>query len=425
MATLVAVLGLASLSGCEVSQEASHLDELDRPATSAPPLSATDPVDAFCDSQPGLLCLETVTGARGVVIRAHGQSRGLVWWDPGGPGLGLPDAETSIRRLVPAGLSHFDLLLPVEKWVSSPPSQSCLESAAGPGRPSSCNLESLALHLSEMRALLRQGVQRLGEPPVGAYLQSFGATRSAPLLARGGGSNFSWAVLESPGPPGGTAARKVLEAREQSVEGLFVDACPTVACRSRAHRVLTRWATYGHGREATGREVALGLIAVATLPESNAPFVERLGREIATGELSASDAGSLRRVGRLFEGREVDTIVPSRIGLWADTCPRLDAWEQVGRGDRGPFMEALNWVYRACGSSATRQHPEGAVGKIAVPTLLLSGTDDTIVPPQLQNTWIRHFSVVRRLRGTGHFWDSSRTSRLVRQWITGLTPQDR
>jgi len=38
-------------------------------------------------------CLTDVGGTSIVMIPSAGESRGLVLWDPGGPGLGLPDAD--------------------------------------------------------------------------------------------------------------------------------------------------------------------------------------------------------------------------------------------------------------------------------------------------------------------------------------------
>lgn len=409
---LAAVLA-CGLSACASDGDAprAHTDNTAIAGTE----TAVDPGETWCASRPEpITCLHQGGKVVGVVVHPSKPSQGLVFWDPGGPGLGLPDSTAPLQSLVPRTIRPFDVLLMVEPWVSSPPSAACLEHAyGGSSLASECLLPSLVTNGDTVEGAIQQATARLDVPFVGAYLQSFGATRSQFLLGSGSGLRPKWAVLESPGPPVGTSADLVMRERRRATIDVLTSACGSSQCRRRGAERLQAWADSGLD-DASPLEIGLGLIALATLPDDNAGIINRLQSAFDTGRVPADLVGTVRRAGRLYEQRGTAEVRPSLIALWADVCPRLADWSEL-QDRRDGLLSAYAWVFRGCASAGTTLGPSEF--EIQVPTLMLTGRDDAIVPAKLQRLWVPAIQQLSVIKGQTHFWDSSLVSRRVQVWV--------
>ncbi len=345
-------------------------------------------------------------------------SRSLVVWDPGGPGLGLPDADANLAVLVPRAIRDHNVLLVVEPWARDRPPDSCLRSAFENEPDHTCHLSRLTTSSRGIEATLALAESQTGLTGVGAYLQSFGATRSLSALTQPSGPDVSWVVLESPGPPPGSDALDLMTARKQVMLRLLVHRCGAVECGNRVRHSMDRLARDGVGVQTTGREFALGLIALATLPQDNDRLLTAVSEQLSSGKISSHTASQLRLLGRLYEGkRPGQAVSPSVIGLWADTCPRLTGWDRLARSS-DPILQAYSWTFRGCLSDGMKPSPqfEMATGA-APPVLMLTGSQDAVVPPKVQAAWLTRGLRIDLIRGVGHFWDSSEVTRHVRSWI--------
>lgn len=411
----IALLAVAVLAaGC--SEEHPAVGETAGPTTQ-PTATASDPaqgtVETWCPTRREKVdCLSIPGGRHVVVVRATagGSSDGLVFWDPGGPGLALPDADAPFAILVPASIRQYDVAFVVEPWIESPPSDTCLTAAAGAG-VGVCDMESLYSNEKAIAEAMSVVEGQVGEPIVGAYLQSFGATRSQAVVSRYQG--LKWMVLESPGPLPGTAAIKLMSARASAIRKVLVAGCEDVRCNDRTLDQLQTWATRGVPGSATGREIALGVIAMTSLPRQNAEMIERLQTALRTGETPAEVSDELRRLGRTFELRGRSQVAPELIALWADTCPRLERWDALAPSS-DPIVDAFAWLFRGCTSDPPRTV---ARSNDSVPTLLLTGRRDTVVPPAIQGAWQGRLTNASQIQGDEHVWDSSAVTRKVRRWV--------
>lgn len=48
---------------------------------------------------------------------------------------------------------------------------------------------------------------------------------------------------------------------------------------------------------------------------------------------------------------------------------------------------------------------------------MLTGSQDTVVPREIQAPWLSRSPKVDRIRGQRHFWESSEVTRKIRSWI--------
>jgi hypothetical protein len=160
----------------------------------------------------------------------------------------------------------------------------------------------------------------------------------------------------------------------------------------------------------TGREFALGIVALTTEPKDNATLLANVQAELGNGQISDTTASRLRLLSRLYEGKRPGaTISASFVGLWADTCPRFTGWAELAHS-ADPILRAFSWVFRGCTTTtgAVAPSPVRFGGAPALQVLMLTGMEDAVVPPDMQAHWLHRGLDVDRIRGHGHFWDSSR-----------------
>lgn len=423
VASVTALVFVGAVAGCSEQHPATAPDH---PPSSGPsdvaessansharPL-VNDSVESWCEGRPEkVTCLPVSQGRHVVLIEAMEGSRspGIVFWDPGGPGLALPDLETPLARLIPASIRTHDVAFLVEPWIELSPTPDCQARAATGSPPSSCELANLYSSDRDLASALDLVAARTGQEVVGAYLQSFGATRSSGVVSKRQG--LKWSVLESPGPVPGSSAADLVAARVRSISQLLQGACGDRRCREAMRANLKSWTQHGVRGSATGREVALGVVALTSLPSQNAAAIQRLQRALERGEISSALGDQLRRLGRTHELRGASGVAPELIALWADTCPRLTDWDLLAKSS-DPLTRAFFWIYRGCVGVPLRSSSQG---RNAVPTMLLTGRRDTIVPPQVQAEWRRRLKDTTVVVGGEHVWDSSAVTSQVTEWI--------
>lgn len=399
--------------------------EIERPQGSPSEVGgpvASQSYSEWCKSRSGVTCFGGTDSRPGLVLihSTAPRSNGLVLWDPGGPGLGLPDPAMTFDLILPRPIRQFDVLLPVEPWVVNPPSSECLKGSY----EATINTDACARGdlQTDPGAVQREAIavsKRLGRKIDGVYLQSFGATRMERLLTVRAGFEPRWAVLESPAPPAGTSAFDLLSARVRAEERLLLSGCSTERCHRLGEHELNEWARHGVAQRSTGLETALGLAAIATTPDENAAYFDRIAQSVTDGALDPDLANELRRVGRLFEQRGPDSVRPSLVALWADLCPAYADWPRVFRST-SPLIRAYAWVYRGCG--AWRGTGAGAYLRLTPSmrgpsVLLLAGRADAVVPRALQLRWRHAIANLTVVGIRGHLNDSTRVTRHVRRWI--------
>lgn len=116
-------------------------------------------------------CVSSGSVLSGVVYRGDPADSSLVLWDPGGPGLGLPDESTQLRDLIPRAIRNRNVLLVVEPWVRHPPKDACLRGAFEAKPPRSCALATLATRTRQIVATARAAERQSDLRMDGAYLQ--------------------------------------------------------------------------------------------------------------------------------------------------------------------------------------------------------------------------------------------------------------
>ena len=287
-------------------------------------LGALESPEHWCTAHPEVSCVETEGRVGGFVVPTPGRSRGLVLLDPGGPGLTLPDQNAPVGGLLPRGIRGHDVLVVVEPWLSSPPSEDCQRSAYdGPPGPT-CPLREWQSDAAGLSQVVRRAEAMTGEVLVGAFLESFGATRSAVLAsAAQRPRSLRWAVLQSPAPPPGTSAGSLVAARRGAVLDLLAEPCGDDASRADAVRdEATRLVIEGKEPEAIGRELALGLIALTSMLPDNDTFIARLAPLLQRQRVTMRDIAVLRQLGRRFKRRASERVDPSMFAFWADVCSR-------------------------------------------------------------------------------------------------------
>lgn len=400
---------LASLiAGCT----SSPVTPAPQPETSLP-----NAARAWCDQAPqAVTCLGEDSDVR-LVVNKRTSDSSVVLWDPGGPGLGLPDPRTPLAQFIPAPIRNRNVAILVEPWMRKKPSQRCLESAFDGPPAASCPLAELTTSTHDLRSAVEMIKVETGLTVVGAYLQSFGATRTMPLVVELA-TTLDWVVLESPGPPVGTSVTQLSSARIDSLISLLTSHCDAAACRRRVPNTLRHLAQWGVSGEATGREIMLGIVALATQPESNADMLSGLAQSLNAGTVAASTAAELRRLSRRYEGKlSGQRVGDSVFGFWADTCPRLTGWAELA-ASTDPMLQAYAWVYRGCASESWDYAEESfSQSSAPTPTLMMTSRQDTVVPPSIQNLWHPLLEERRHVSQASHTSERSHATQDVRAWI--------
>lgn len=371
---------------------------------------------AWCE-QHSVRCVVDKSGDVAVVVQHRRGSQGLVWWDPGGPGLGLPDALVDLHLIVPRALSAYDVAFPVERWIDHHPKAACLHSIEFSGGGSVCHLSRLSLDTTSLDDLAKATSRALGEPLIGAYLQSFGATRSAPIFARQSSARLHWLVLESPGPLPGTTAGVYVRLRAQAVRRAYARSCFTDRCRRLVVSSLERWSSGRGSSSLAARQIALGIVAAATEEANNQQLMREIVASVGDRELGVGVSNKLRLLGSLFEYRGARGVSARMVGLWSDTCPRFSDWASL-RGDRSLLASDFAWLYRACDTKVFSQARYGLSAPIETPTLVAIGGNDTVVPPLLQSQWLAKLHRRSVLRTAGHLVTESSSERAIESWIS-------
>lgn len=350
-----------------------------------------------------------------VLVRSSNSrpKRGLVLWDPGGPGITLPGPETPMSLLVPGALLDFDVMFAVEPWVLEGPSSDCLAQAAGSAPDSSCDLSTMATDAAAVARSVHNISRSLGRPVEGMYLESFGAARLETLL---GDSDLGarWVVMESPAPPRGTSVVALFSARSSSIENRIFGPCDGERCQAMKARFRRSWSSETGEAGTSGRELSLGLLALATDEESNREHVDAVSVDLRSGLIGTDNARMLRRLGRQFELRGPRLVRPQLFGIWADVCPAYSGWEQL-QSRSEPLVKALAWLYRGC--LVTGESSPTTKGRIGTPVLLLAGSSDYVVPRSFQRAWIERAGSVDVITFNGHLNTSRDVADRAERWI--------
>lgn len=340
------------------------------------------------------------------------RSKGVVLWNPGGPGLTPP--PVGVRDVgLPRALEDYDLLYLVEPWNLQDLNASCLrfeaEDRAG------CDLKSLSWSSGETIKVVKRTEAITGVEFAGVYALSFGATASAGLIeevTRDG----SWVIFENPAPPPGTSLDSIVESREKAVLRFIASwsGCRSGdGCYARRLEKLVNWTTGRSGGNAR-LQASLGLVALSTDPSSNKTFLDLLVKRLDLGlEPSSKQERALRRAGARFQLRGTEgTVQPALVGLWAGTCSAFGGLEKVGDG----IAEGLASLYAGCSG----QSPSAATAvSESTSILLLHGADDTVVPIEMQKRWdeLVPNASSNVLPRSGHFREDDRVNALIESWI--------
>lgn len=406
---IVSLIALGSVAGCSNDHRAT--EPTARPSESA----VVNRLDTWCQARGReVRCHRLSTGRAVVVIPAAGRSRGVVLWDGGGPGQRLPPNSVPVHSIVPRAIRSFDVSFVVEPWNEAPPASSCLRAARTSEPPSSCAVSSLAIRNEDIRAAVRELPSVTGRELVGLFAQSFGATRTVvPALSLP--STINWVVLESPGPVPGSDVASLVAARVRAVRSLLVAGCSTASCATSTWQNVTELVRNGLGG-VSGRQSALGLLSVATMPRENEELIRSLAHEFRHGQLDEENLAVVRDLSLRYELVQGDRVKPELVALWADSCPRLRGWKKLR--SRGPWASAVAWLYRACREPQSK----AARAKVfKVPMLLMTGSRDAIVPPTVQAEWLRQFDVPDQHWGDDHFWTSTADFTTEERWISRKT----
>jgi len=337
----------------------------------------------------------------------------LVIWDAGGPGVDLPDDLVPLAVAVPAPVKDRNLLLLVEAWHQSDISLDCRRSGYW-GKVEDCALDQIGTSSDDIEHTLAIAQEVTGATIDAAYLQSFGATRSFPVVSRL--RAVDWVVLEAPAPPPGSSAADLFRGRAAATAETYERVCSGVeGCTGslwpHIKSILTR---YPEG--APRRELALGVLAAATREAGNRDLLVAVAEEALAGEFTVRTAARLRSLAHQYAGTTAGPRVSgAMLGVWADMCPRMRGWEAAA-ASKDALVSAQAWVFRGCRTDHTARPPTNARNGMAV--LGVVGATDVIVPPQLQLKWK---SVTPKLEilehAEGHLLTDPKTAQKVSEWI--------
>ena len=424
------LLLVLTASACE-NQQQPEATPTPTPATpartvSSDPSAAPDDPEADdqsrCDESTRFVCIWQTSGGShervplGVMYVGSPRDDTFVVWDRGGPGIALPRSTHDLDGLVPTQLRQRNLFIFAERWEMEPPDEACLELLIDPS--ATCRIDRYVTSDSDIRSAIEAAQQTTSKTLDGAYLDSFGSTRSALLLVEQF-PELRWLVLDSPAPFPGDTFERLLQARREALLSLLKDSCATSAdCRGALSESLVHLASQ---RDAvvSGRDLVLGLASAATLPSQNADFIAEVAREVAAGRISSETATRLRLLSGAYRGVTQGGLVsPSTVGLWADTCSRLAGWSEVAR-DPDPIIGALSETYAGCANAdpGVRQPPR-SLWCGSVRTLLVVSKTDAVVPPDIQDEWgSSSCPDVTRISATEHFHKEPATIRQISKWI--------
>lgn len=252
----------------------------------------------------------------------------------------------------------------------------------------------------------------------GGYLESFGATRTAPvLLAQFPG--LQWLVLESPGPVPGESFEHLLEARKRALLALLARHCLSPGCPAGLGTSFETAAREGAG-SVSGADFVLGLMAAATLPSDNAGFLTQVVDELTHEQVTPKTATRLRLLSADYRGIESAGMVKmGTLGLWADTCARLTGARTLDEIS-DPVIRALGMAYAGCSEMETSVRTSRVWQQElcrAAPTLLVISTQDVVVPASIQEGWESALCSPRVIRAREHYSKSGRVLRAEVRWI--------
>ena len=388
--------------------------------------SASQEVDSsaeWCDQRANepLECVAVGTRLTGIVHRGAPHSTDLTLWDPGGPGQGLPDEDMTFTSVIPKPIRNANVLMMVEPWITTSTADVCTPpSFADAIKSGTCDLSVVTSTDSELRDTLTQVDEQLGLTLTSAYLQSFGATRRLPALLRDKELATDWIVLDSPGPPVGADASDLMTARLAEAVDVLSQPCDDAACSLSIRRSIAQLAS----DEANGRDMTLGLFALASAPTLNESAIAAVADEMAYGKLDEARQRSLVRLGRSYSGQTQGGGIPRAIlALWADTCPRLSGWEKLARSTI-PRMQAFAWLFRGCNLASIPAERAEAVDAGDTRILMLTGTDDAVVPRRVQELWRQRGLSYRQIVSVGHHLQNGRVDGRVQSWIQRTARRD-
>ncbi|MBM9458450.1 hypothetical protein JK386_00870 [Nocardioides sp. zg-536] len=332
----------------------------------------------------------------------------------------LPDNTVRLRDLVPRSLRERNVTLIVEPFATVAPTPACLRASFDAGVSQACADVDVLTRPGALRAVAAQVEKDTGLQVSGAYLQSFGATRTLSALA--GVLRDRWVVLESPAPVPGASAVELMRDRREAILRRVVSGCEGASCASTVSGNLLDILEDGSGR-VSGRELAVGLIAATTIPGVNEELVAEVREDVLDSTLTKEHARRLRALGRSYEGkRPSKQVSASMVALWADTCPRLRGWDELAK-EQDPILAAFAWVFRGCSLFASVDDVEVSepLGE-RVDALILTGTEDPIVPASLQERWGQAVKAqggtTRTLVGAGHFWEDDAVTATVQRFVS-------
>ncbi|MER7700352.1 MULTISPECIES: alpha/beta hydrolase [unclassified Streptomyces] len=373
---------------------------------------------------------------------------GLVFWDPGGPGLTPLDLGLT-RSLLPSWLKNTTVAMFVEPWAVHEVSPDCLRSLASVSAggelsdqqvmewpdqfKDSCDLDLYRLDGVEYEKSFKELSRREGKIS-GVYAQSFGAVRASavmPELKRTGG----WAIMDAPAPPPGTRATTLMVERSLALEEGLQDVMGCTSsdapadCRQELHRTLREMGSdtttptgLAGGVEEYERMTAL--FSLSNNMESN----KKPLREILTNwpKLSATDREVIKSGSYAFTRRHGDSqVLPDFVGYLANLCPAYKGWGAgAGSRERNPLGAALSRMHYAC---SVMPGDEDSAWKLPEPKeapslLLLENSHDPVTPPGAVRVWRKHYPGADHLayEYLGHTKAPEKLSEEISAWVAGV-----
>ncbi|WP_146063468.1 alpha/beta hydrolase [Streptomyces sp. SM11] len=376
---------------------------------------------------------------------------GLVFWDPGGPGLIPLDAGLT-RSQLPSWLKNATVAMFVEPWAVHEVSSACLGSLASvsaggelsdqqveewPAQfKDACDVDLYRLDGAEYEKSFKELSKKEGKIS-GVYAQSFGAVRASavmPELKRTDG----WAIMDAPAPPPGTHATTLMVERSLALEEGLQDimGCThsgaSVDCRKELHRTLREMGsdTTTPTGLAGGVEEYERMTALLSLSTNMASNKKPL-REILTNwpKLSAADQEVIKSGSHAFTRRHGDSqVLPDFVGYMANLCPAYTGWGAgAGSPERNPLGAALSRMHYACSVMPSDEDSAWTLTEAedAPRLLLLENSHDPVTPPSTARAWGDKYPDADHVEYEylGHTKAPEKLSEEISAWLAGVSTE--
>ncbi|MCX6398995.1 MAG: alpha/beta hydrolase [Propionibacteriales bacterium] len=274
----------------------------------------------------------------------------------------------------------------VEPWEFAARDFDCREWLEGEARaltPDTCASSDRVVTATSLRALDRS----TWGPITAAYLQSFGAVRTADALA--GSGLQPRIVFESPAPPRSTTLTTLAGERSRlAVESALNSPAPCEddACVAERKQLLRRLLG-GEVRGVTPDQAAMGILAAAADPRANADFFDQLWRDEEFERRSTANALRVAALGQSLRWAS-GKPQPALIGYLNGMCGTYSFGEFVGDSADSVHevlaSRLLDSLWASCRAWPTRaERPRTLNAR----SLLVINEADPIVSRRLQLEW--------------------------------------